>query len=220
MLDLVGWLLVLASLAALPLVAVRLLRDAPVARRTGFSVHALGEYEAQLPILRRVVVVCHGIEDPKDALREAVKGNFARGVQYLFLVSKSRANKELERGFRIFEVLARFACDEGAKPVDMATLLDIKSLPYEWDDTPYIFYELDEPDRPDVRRVVAVRGNQIKEGIAAAYTVVAPRSAKTILRAVMAGAPFAFREGETVEYGDAPHLSAARSHIEKETRVH
>jgi hypothetical protein len=130
---------------------------------------------------------------------------------------------ERDRGYRIFEVLARMASDEQPGSREITKLLDIKALPYEWDDTPYIFYELFEPDRPDVRRIVAVRGNQFKEGIADGYSKVDPRSARSIVRAVMSGAPLDVSEGvpvETVEYGDAPHLKAVNDAIERRGTIH
>lgn len=112
--------------------------------------------------------------------------------------------------------------DEQQEAPELNKLIGIKALTYEWDDTPYIFYELSEPERPDVRRIVAVRGNERKEGIAAGYSKVDPRSARSILRAVMSGSPQEVLEDgtvEDVEYGDTPHLTDLSRAIEKQVTI-
>lgn len=151
------------------------------------TVNDLGRLEGTLPNLNRVIVIADHVEDPQDELRDAVKANFQRGVQYLFLVSKSKAPKEVRGFFRIFEVLAGVITDNlGDHALRADQLVKIQSLPYDWPTFPYIFYELDTKSES---RFLAIRGNQLKEGIAEFYTPVEPAYAHMIAAAVLSGAP-------------------------------
>ncbi len=176
-----------------------LLRDPRQLLQSFLTVQQLGLLEGGLRNLERAIIVAHEIEDPKDSLREAVRENFARGVKYLFLVSPSRFEEEKKLGYQIFAVLAERVIRDQNKASLVKDLVDIQPLRYEWDDTPYIFYELREDDRPSVKRVVAVRGNQRKEGIAEGYTRLEPSYARTIHRAVVLGGSQTGQQAAVVE---------------------
>jgi hypothetical protein len=151
------------------------------------SIKELGVYEAQLPSLTRAIIVAHRIEAPKDSLHEAVKRNIKRGVKYTFLVSPSRYKENKELGFLYFETIAKMAIQEDHKDFVLSDVIEIRPLTFEWEDAPYIFYEVNEKDRPGVLHVLAVKGNQDREGIAEGYTEVHPASARTLHRAVVIG---------------------------------
>jgi hypothetical protein len=166
-------------------VSYRLIRDPRQLLKNFLSVKELGLYEGRLHDLERVVIVLHQIEDPKDSLREAVGKNIGRGVRYLFLVSRSRYQEEKELGYNIFKSLAEMVLRKGQQSLKVEEVVNIESLPYDWEDTPYIFYELHEHERPGVRRVIGIKGNQAREGIAEGYIKMDPAYARTIHRAVV-----------------------------------
>lgn len=149
------------------------------------NVRDLGRIEGALPALQRVIVIADQVEDPADELRKAVKKNLANGVHYLFLISKSRGQMELDGYYRIFETLASIV--KRHQQADGAGTVDIQELPYDWPDYPYVFYET--KDQAGSLSFVAFRGNERKEGIAEFYSPVDARYAYTIARAVLSEAP-------------------------------
>lgn len=92
----------------------------------------LGSLEGSVPNLVRVMVVADRIEKPEGSLGQAVEDNFAKNVKYLFLISSSTAATEKNKYFKVFEAYQRIQ-----NPREQ--LLDIKALPFEWDDYPIIF---------------------------------------------------------------------------------
>lgn len=220
MLDLIGMVLVAIGAIGIPLVGYLLLADPIRAQRGLMTVEQLGIFEATLPDLKQVVVMCHQIEDPKDSLRAAVTKNFGRHVKYKFLVSKSRAKREEETGYRIFQVLADMVIRSERKNLQVSDLVRIQSLPYDWEDTPYIFYQLGVEGRPTRAKVLAVRGNEMKEGIASRYSKVDPRSARTILRAVLSDAPLDLRadgEVEDIDFSDDATLTLPKNRMPRKS---
>ena len=121
------------------------------------TVDRLGRLEGDIPDLERVIIMCHKVEPPDGALRDAVERNFGRGVRYLFLISHEHAHEELRGYYRIFQALAQIHIDRkgGAKAIE--DLVDIKKLLYTWDDYPYIFYQ--SRTAGDLQ-TVAYRGSQ------------------------------------------------------------
>ena len=126
-------------------------------------------------------MIADQIEDPEDELRRAVKHNFQKGVHYLFLISKSRAPQELDRYVKIFMTLAEIITKKN-------DLVEIRQLPYDWPDYPYVFYETLSTSAPRAT-FIAFRGNQRREGIADEYFGVPPHFAHTIAVSVLSGAP-------------------------------
>ncbi len=209
-------LVLLACAIVVPLL-IAITRDPNRLRKGYLSTAQLGRFEGSLRDLKSVVVVCHQIEDPQDALRRAVRENFRRNVKYSFLVSQSRAKDERHVGYRLFEVIAERAIMEDRKSLSLGDLVEIQGLPYDWDDAPYIFYELGVPDEPTTRRIVAVRGNQKRQGIANGYLTLDPRFAKTILRATLAGAPVSLDADSVVDvrFGDDTGVRSLQRKIER-----
>jgi hypothetical protein len=201
--------LILAAVGVI-YIANRLLRDPRKLLKDFVAVTDLGLYEGGLATLERAVIVAHRIEDPKDSLREAVRNNISRGVQYLFLVSPSTYAEEKNLGYQLFAVLANMTLKDGKSNSKVEELVDIKPLPYEWEDTPYIFYELREEERRGVRRIIALRGNQKREGIAEGYFQVPPPFARTIYRGVIlnavASSEGAVPDEEDFTYGEGSNV--------------
>lgn len=67
-----------------------------------------------------------------------------------------------------------------------AHLLDIKALPFEWDDYPIIFYHYKDQNQP---AIVAFRGSDVKKGITKYYERVPAEYAHTIATSLLADAP-------------------------------
>ena len=144
--------------------------------------------------MKRVIVVADHIEKPTDTLADAVESNFRRHVRYLFLVSHSKAESEVNGYFLSFEALARIAASQSEFDVSVRDLVEIKRLPYDWLDYPYIFYQCWAHGNDEHRRTIAFRGNQKTEGVAEMYERVPSAMASAIAVAVLAGAPESIRE--------------------------
>jgi hypothetical protein len=169
--------------------------DLPLEFSSGFSsgttarpitLEQLAQIEASLPRLFQVIVVAHEVDKPLDQLQAAVEANFLNGVCYLFLISRSSAERHQIGYYDIFEALARIAMSRARTPIPIDTLVKIQHFDYDWDDYPYIFYQMRETTGV---RTIALRGTDIREGIAKSYELVDPRSAQTIARSIVASAP-------------------------------
>ncbi|MEI7870063.1 MAG: hypothetical protein WCI11_19440 [Candidatus Methylumidiphilus sp.] len=151
-----------------------------------FSRHQLGLLEGALGmhvgqrVLSQVIVVSARIDAPDDKLRESVRENFRRGVQYLFIVPDSRWQENKDHWFLTFKNIAQDVVNEGrSEGKGIKELIDIWSLPSDWDDVPYIFYRL-SVNGSGKHEIYAVRGNEKKVGIASQYTSVPKEYAETI----------------------------------------
>jgi hypothetical protein len=197
--DLLGLLLV----AGVGAVVFRLLSKPHLGLATVLTVHELGKLEASLPSLVSVTVIAHKVEAPENELRKAVEKNLKNGVSYRFLVSKNTASDELQGYYRIFEVLASIA--------KKTQLVQIQSLPYNWVEVPYIFYEVRDGGSTE-SRYIAVRGTQALEGITDYYTKVEPGYAQMIAGAVLSDAPYpiTIQEEQLARSNVIPITSARR----------
>jgi hypothetical protein len=175
-------LALIAAAVGIVLIGYRLLKFPHEGLPNLFSYHKLGSIEGNLPDLQRVIVVAHSIEDPQNELREAVKKNFSKGIRYLFLVSKSTAQDELQGYYKIFRTLAEIVTKSGPN------LVDIQELPYDWPSFPYVLYETRPADSSEPNFLV-FRGSQKKEGIADYYSPVDSGPAYIIARAVLSDSP-------------------------------
>ena len=151
-----------------------------------FSRHQLGLLEGAFGmhigqrVLSQVIVVSSQIDEPDDKLRESVRENLSRGVQYLFIVPDSRWQKDKDHWFRTFENIAKDVVNEGhGKGKGIEELIDIWPLPHDWDDVPYIFYRL-SVNGSGKHEIFAVRGNEKKVGIASQYSCVPKEFAEPI----------------------------------------
>ena len=143
------------------------------------TLEQLGSLEGSVPNLVRVMVVADKIEKPEGSLSKAVEGNFAKNVEYLFLISASTAASEKKGYFQIFKAYQQIK-NPGTR------LLDIKALPFEWDDYPIIFYQYRDKNQP---ATVAFRGSDVKKGITKFYERVPAEYAHTIATSLLADAP-------------------------------
>lgn len=165
------------------------------------TVDQLGEVEGTLPNLIRVLVVANTIEKPDGRLGKAVEENFRRGVKYLFLISASTAPLEKDRYFKLFKAYEEMHTSEGQ-------LLDIKALPFNWDDFPIIFYQT--RDSEGNLASIAFRGSELREGLGTHYDRVPTEFAHTIATALLADAP---KDVETLtipsrsEFEEGQHLA-------------
>lgn len=159
-----------------------------------FSRHQLGLLEGALGVnvgqraLSQVIVVAARIDEPDDKLRESVRENFRRGVQYLFIVPDSRWVTDQQKWYRVFQIIAQEVVEESpAAGKGIKDLIDIWPLPSDWDDVPYIFYRL-SMNGGEKHEVFAVRGNEKKVGIASLYTTVPQEYAATIAHSTISAA--------------------------------
>lgn len=152
------------------------------------SVKRLGLIERDFPDLKQVIVVANKVERPHSTLEEAVEDNFRQHVKYLFLVSNSHAEQELSGYYLIFEALAKIAIRDENQQLNIRDLVDIRRLPYDWPDFPYIIYQYIPPGN-ETRYTIAYRGNKRGEGIADYYERLHPRHSEAFIRALLAEAP-------------------------------
>jgi len=160
------------------------------------KVDELGIIEKDLVGLVQVVVVANEVERPTSTLQEAVEANFGEGVKYLFLISNSRADKALNGYYKIFKALAEISISNKDEDFDIKSLVEIKRLPYDWPDVPYIFYQFIKEDS-DERHTVAFRGNQKGEGVANYYEQLPLSHSKAIVMALLAEAPSEIKKNLT-----------------------
>lgn len=179
------------------LVAYRLFKFPSRGLRRYFDVQQLAVIEAGLIGLDQVLVVAHQIEKPTNDLREAVKKNFLRKVKYIFLVSHSRAEREMRGDYKVFEEIAKEIINNYKVDVNVDDLVSIYKLPYDWHDLPYVFYQVRILGKGPY--VACLRGNQQREGIAEGYFRVSPRLASTIAKTVMQGAPALLKSGVDIQ---------------------
>jgi hypothetical protein len=155
--------------------------------KVDINVNELGVIERDMRALKRVIVIADKVEKPHSILEEAVENNFNEGIQYIFLVSTSKAEDELTNYYTIFEARAKIVAKRLNR--DVASLLQIKRLPMDWNNYPYILYQCE--DQVDNTRLVtyAFRGNELGKGISHYYVSVAGEDAHTIAITVTAEAP-------------------------------
>ena len=155
---------------------------------SGIAVHEIGTIERDLAHLEAVTIIADKVERPTDTLSQAVEHNFSRGVKYLFLVSGAREPDEVRGYFEIFEAMARVVlARQQKKDKSVRDLIEIKQLPYTWDDYPLIFYRVRLSNGK--AKTLAFRGDQLQEGIADHYGRLEPSLAHTIARAIVSDGP-------------------------------
>lgn len=170
------------------------------------TLEQLGTLEASVPNLVRVMVVANRIDKPEGALGQAVEENFSKKIKYLFLVSGSTAAVEKEGYYKIFEAYQAIKSPN-------TRLVDIKALPFEWDDYPIIFYQCKDENDP---AVIAFRGSDIREGLTRYYERVPAEYAHTIAKSLLADAPkdvdqreipdrAEFNTGKNIQLDELPH---------------
>lgn len=159
----------------------------PVGEWEEISVHDLGKIEGNIQGLIRVIVPAHRVEEPSDALRQAVKKNLEAGVEYHFLVSKEHAESELDGWVLMFLSIARVVLKRKGSATTPDSLVYISNLSYSWRDTPYIFYQTETA--VGQLATIAFRGNQVDEGIAERYTRLPGWLAYSLANAILSDAP-------------------------------
>jgi len=155
------------------------------------TLEQLGELEGSLPDLVRVMIVADKIEKPEGTLGKAVESNFSKNVEYLFLISSSMAPSEKGKYYKLFEAYHQINNPE-------ANLLDIKALPFEWDNYPIIFYQFKDNEK---FAIVAFRGSDLKKGITKLYERIPAEYAHTIAKSLLADAPKDVTQTGTFERG-------------------
>jgi len=159
--------------------------------RDRLTLAELGEFEECLPRLREVIVVAHRVEDPQESLRAAVQDNFQEGVRYQFVVSNSQFHASSDKYEEFFRAIYTVAKAIPAKPGrELAIqqkrfddLFALRSLRGEWGSWPYVFYRFNDTDGSV--RTIAVRGDQLREGIAENYIQLSAIDALTIYNACL-----------------------------------
>jgi hypothetical protein len=210
-------LLILATFALALVIAIYtawMLSQQPHRRATldidlpsGIPVSEIGFVERDLVNLQSVTVVADKVERPTTMLQEAVEHNFRRGVKYLFLVSSDHADQQVDGYYRLFEALAQIVLNKQGVGIkqDVRALVDIQQLPYDWNDFPYIFYEIKVASGHT--KTLAFRGDQVHKGIAHHNCRVDPASAHTIARAIFSEAPRSVRQAiEREQFNADPYV--------------
>lgn len=177
------WIAYVFSLISIGLLAYLIIGRNDLGRF--FSVERLGLIEKDLESLDRVIVAADHVERPDSILANAVEDNMRQGVSYLFLVSKSRAEKELSSYYLFFEAIARVTTIDRNMA---AKLIKIQKLPYDWSGPPYIFYRYRDETKKHYR-TDGYRGNQNGKGIAEFYEKLPENQALMICSALLEAAP-------------------------------
>ena len=159
----------------------------PIEEWEEISAHELGEIEASIKGLIRVIIAAHRCEEPTNELLTAVKKNFAANVEYHFLVSKEHARSELDGWVKMFRTIAEIVLAKARSPRTAESLVLISSLTYSWRDTPYVFYQTETTNGK--LATVAFRGDEIDEGIAKRYTRLPGWLAYSLANAILSDAP-------------------------------
>lgn len=144
-----------------------------------------------------------------------MESNFEKRVNCLFLISHRNAISERGRYYRLFEAYAHMYNSA-------AEALDIKALPFEWDDYPIIFYQTRNANG-DLASI-AFRGAELREGIANSYERVPSQYAHTIATSLLADAPSDITLADMVgrvafEKGDAILADFNDARAKRRTRV-
>jgi hypothetical protein len=155
----------------------------------GIGMREIGQIERDLAYLEAVTVIADKVERPTDTLSQAVEHNFSRNVKYLFLVSGSRRADEVKGYYAIFEAMAKVVLARSGQRSQrkLDDLIEIKQLPYAWDDYPLVFYRVRLPSGKT--KTLAFRGDQLHEGIADHYGRVEHTLAHTLARAIVSDGP-------------------------------
>ena len=128
------------------------------------SINQLALIERDTINLKTVLVAANVVDAPESLLREAVEFNFKRGVNYIFLISKSNYENFRNTYYKIFEAYLNI---NNPNP----SLLKLFPLEIEWGDRPYIFYEVTTyyPNKSNYKEIYGFVGDDIKKGIATHY---------------------------------------------------
>lgn len=161
--------------------------DFPIDEWEEITAHDLGLIESSIKGLVRVIVAAHRVEEPTNSLRNAVKKNLRDNVEYQFLVSKSRAESEIDGWIHMFLSIARVVLADADSELKPRDLIKISNLSYDWRDTPYVFYQSDVGDGR--LSTIAFRGNQTDEGIAERYVRLPGWLAYSMALATLSDAP-------------------------------
>lgn len=151
------------------------------------------EFERAVHNLKQVIVVADIVQEPHDALLDAVMHNFSRGVRYSFIVSRSKAIAEMNGYLKIFEGLATIAIAKHHLKMEVSDLVSIESFEDEWNGVPFVFYRIEDTDAPitaETRfQTLAFWGDKWNAGIANNYQSLPSPVADALATALMAGAP-------------------------------
>ncbi len=159
----------------------------PVDEWEDITAHELGEIEKNIKGLIRVIVAAHRVEEPSNALRQAVKQNLKNNIEYHFLVSQEHAQSELDGWVLMFLAIAKVVLTKAGSRRTPQSLVRISNLKYPWRDTPYVFYQTKTSNGQ--LATVAFRGNEIDEGIADKYTRLPGWMAYSLANAILSDAP-------------------------------
>ena len=175
-----------------------------------------GDIEKNISDLKEVIVVAHRIEEPQESLRAAVQDNFQEGVRYTFLVSQSEhssASKTYTEFFKAIFVIAKQLAPESGdhskiRTLEFNDLFAVRALRGEWGSWSYVFYRYNGISGTPLK-MVAFRGDQLREGIAENYVELSAADALSIFNACgMALADDATHEvaAEEFQFEDASNL--------------
>lgn len=157
-------------------------------RRQVFSLGEFATIEKYIPRIQSVVVVSHRIDEPKQALHDAVFDNFQQGARYIFFVSSfGHIETELRHYKSWFKAIYDLAKDKAPRDgpnssihsTTFESLLSIKTIPAEWPHVPYVFYTYVDDTGELV--LFPLKGTTPSVGISSMYQRVDPGEAKAIV---------------------------------------
>lgn len=190
----------------------------PVREWEEITAHKLGEIEGNIKGLVRVIIAAHRVEEPTNALRQAVKKNLESNVEYRFLVSQSHAESEIDGWIRMFLAIAHVVLKRTGSELEPADLVRISNLQYDWRDTPYVFYQTETSNGK--MATIAFRGDETDEGIAKRYTRLPGWLAYSMALAILSDAPVPLTVEEE-QFQVSPEIdSAALTLVSAEEEEH
>ncbi|MFG0330194.1 MAG: hypothetical protein ACF8PN_09880 [Phycisphaerales bacterium] len=175
----------------------------PIGEWDDITVLELAQIEGSIHGLIRVIVAAHRFEDPTNELREAVKRNIERGVEYQFLVSAQHAADELHGWVLSFLSIAQVILKRADSPRSPHDVVRMSRLTYSWRDTPYVFYQTKTSNGR--LATVAFRGHESDEGICNEYTRLPGWLAYSLANAILSDAPEPMRV-EAPQFMVAPEV--------------
>jgi hypothetical protein len=133
----------------------------------------LAHIEGSIPGLTKVTIICNEMENPRETLSKSVENNAKKGVAYNFWVSPSTAFKQEITRYQMYK--QHFANE--ASDIVTDTILSLRSLSRDWEDSTYIFYTFEKSGK---EFTFSYRGVEKLEAIADEYELVSEENSTLI----------------------------------------
>jgi hypothetical protein len=151
------------------------------------SLDEMSVLEQSIDNLAEVLIVSHQIQQPDGRLLNSVEKNFAKKVQYTFLISRDSYREEVTKDYSFFVDIANNFIENSStiqEGIEIDKFIRIIPLKINWDDNPYIFYITRKEDR--VESAIVFRGNALNQGICDCYNLVERDNAPAFYNCLLA----------------------------------